>query len=440
MPQPIIIACVGKPSSGKSSLLNSLTEASAKVGNYPFTTSKRPFHAATKSKPAFLLLLVKPNKGVAFAQVNCPCKKYNKTAECNPRQGKCVEGVRSVALEFLDVAGLVPGASKGEGLGNQFLGDLTQASCLIHVVDVSGTTDSAGKVTVGYDPINDIDWLTSEIKDWIFTNLNSKWPNIVKRHIATKSSITETLQAQMGGYGTSRVTLNMVLDRFFAEKSSSAPDVNQLDSWTSETVSAFVDVFLLVRFPTVIALNKVDLPESDKNIDRILRKYDQSKIVLISALGENFLRKIHKQKMIFYHEGTDMFDTSAEREGLTEMDEKTRARLERVQDLVLFRYGSTGVQECLQTVVKVLGLVPVFPVKNVNNFSSSTGVRQGGVFRDCFFVRPNTTMRQLAAMLSAEIDKNYLYAETVGNVRLGEEDVITLEHNIVSFRTASSAP
>ena len=333
----------------------------------------------------------------------------------------------------------MPGASKGEGLGNQFLGDLTQASCLIHVVDVSGTTDSAGKVTVGYDPINDIDWLTSEIKDWIFTNLYTKWPNIVKRHIATNSSITDTLQAQMGGYGTSRVTLNMVLDRFFAEKSGSAPDVNQLDSWTSETVSAFVDVFLLVRFPTVIALNKIDLPESDKNIDRILRKYDQSKIVLISALGENFLRKIHKQKMIFYHEGTDMFDTSAERDGLTEMDEKTRARLERVQDLVLFRYGSTGVQECLQTVVKVLGLVPVFPVKNVNNFSSSTGARQGGVFRDCFFVRPYTTMRQLAAMLSAEIDKNYLYAETVGNVRLGEEDVITLENNIVSFRTVSSS-
>lgn len=87
---------------------------------------------------------------MAFVQVECPCKRFKKESECNPRQGKCVQGTRSVPLQFLDVAGLVPGASKGEGLGNQFLNDLTQASCLIHVVDVSGTTDAGGKVTVGY--------------------------------------------------------------------------------------------------------------------------------------------------------------------------------------------------------------------------------------------------------------------------------------------------
>jgi ribosome-binding ATPase YchF (GTP1/OBG family) len=210
-----------------------------------------------------------------------------------------------------------------------------------------------------------------------------------------------------------------------------------LQSWTKETVSSFVDSYLKVRFPTVIALNKIDLPASDKNIDRILRKYDQTKIVLISALAETFLRKIQKQKMISYHEGTDYFETKVENNSLNEIDEKTKTRLERVQDLVLFRYGSTGLQECLQTVVQVLGLVPVYPVKNVNNFSSSSGTRNGGIFRDCFYVRPNTTMRQLAAMLSVEIEKNYLYAETVGNVRLGEDDIITADNNIVSFRTSS---
>lgn len=75
-------------------------------------------------------------------------------------------------------------------------------------------------------------------------------------------------------------------------------------------------------------------------------------------------------------------------------------------------------QECLQTVVRVLGLVPVYPVKNVNNFSSSTGTRQRGIFRDCLFVKPGTSMRTLAAMVHPELDKYYLYAETVGNIQV----------------------
>ncbi|KAJ3306264.1 hypothetical protein HDV03_000184 [Kappamyces sp. JEL0829] len=377
---------------------------------------------------------IEPNRGVAFVHVDCPCKKYGKTAECNPRQGKCVDGKRSVPLQFLDVAGLVPGASTGAGLGNQFLGDLCAATCLVHVVDVSGTTDANGKETVGYDPINDIDWLRSEIHSWIFHNLYSRWPTIVRKHVATKSSVTDTLQAQLGGYGTSRAVTNQVLDKFDSK--------DPLEAWSEDAVKRFLDVFLDVRFPTVIALNKIDLPDSDKNIDRISRKYDQSKIVLISALAENFLRKLHKQKFIHYYEGTDSFelaeDADADTKKLHRLDDKTRARLERVQDLVLFRFGHTGVQECLQTVVAMLGLVPVFPVKNVNNFSSSSGTRDGGVFRDCFFVRPRTTMRQLAHIVHPDLDKHYLYSETVGNVRLAEDDVVTSETNVVSFKTSSS--
>ncbi|KAJ3245876.1 adenylate kinase [Chytriomyces hyalinus] len=66
------------------------------------------------------------------------------------------DGTRMVPLRIMDVAGLVPRASTGEGLGNQFLDDSGTADLLIHVVDASGTTDAAGKVGIGYDPINDI--------------------------------------------------------------------------------------------------------------------------------------------------------------------------------------------------------------------------------------------------------------------------------------------
>ncbi|KAJ3101915.1 hypothetical protein HDU97_000956 [Phlyctochytrium planicorne] len=150
MPRDIIIAFVGKPSAGKSSFLNAVSDAAAKVGNFPFTT-------------------IKPNHGVAYVTVDCPCKKYDKEDQCAPKHGKCEKGTRHVPIKMLDVAGLVPGAHRGEvtdmfkGLGNQFLDDLRTADMLVHIVDVSGTTDAAGKVTQGYDPINDIDWLRSEI-------------------------------------------------------------------------------------------------------------------------------------------------------------------------------------------------------------------------------------------------------------------------------------
>ena len=60
-----------------------------------------------------------------------------------------MDGKRSVPIELLDVAGLVPGAHEGKGLGNKFLDDLRHADALIHVVDVSGTTDAEGEQTFG---------------------------------------------------------------------------------------------------------------------------------------------------------------------------------------------------------------------------------------------------------------------------------------------------
>lgn len=96
-----------------------------------------------------------------------------------------MDGKRSVPIELLDVAGLVPGAHEGKGLGNKFLDDLRHADALVHVVDVSGTTDAEGKATRGYDPAQDIVWLRGEIVSWIEGNLLDKWASIKRRHVAT---------------------------------------------------------------------------------------------------------------------------------------------------------------------------------------------------------------------------------------------------------------
>ncbi|KAF9365332.1 hypothetical protein BGX34_010458 [Mortierella sp. NVP85] len=329
----------------------------------------------------------------------------------------------------MDVAGLVPGASEGQGLGNQFLDDLRHANALIHVVDVSGTTNAKGEETAGYDPIGDIEWLRGEIHSWIYGNLDKKWGQIVRRHVAVKASTAETLQNQFSGYGANLLLVQKSLDR------SGIKD--PLDKWDKETIKKMVDAFLEERFPTVIALNKIDLPDSDKNISRIMRKYDQSKIVLTSALAETFLRKMAKQKFIVYDEGTDNVQTKEDLpdSDLKPLDEKMQNRVEKVQDLVLYRYGSTGVQEVILKAVEVLGLVPAFPVKSLTTYGNANGK---GVFKDCVLLWPKTTVLEFARIVHPEIAKHYLGAETVGHRKIGEDDEITLENNIICFKTSVS--
>lgn len=155
MPRDPLIGLVGKPSSGKSTMLNSLTDASSKVGNYPFTT-------------------IDPQRAIGYLQVDCACARFNKQDQCKPNYGACKNGKRSVPIELLDVAGLVPGAHEGRGLGNKFLDDLRHADALVHVVDASGTTDAEGKETRGYDPSQDIVWLRGEIVRWVQGNLMSR--------------------------------------------------------------------------------------------------------------------------------------------------------------------------------------------------------------------------------------------------------------------------
>ncbi|MDC5615377.1 50S ribosome-binding GTPase, partial [Acinetobacter baumannii] len=155
-----MIGIVGKPSSGKSTTLNALTDADAKVGAFPFTT-------------------IDPNKATGYLQVECACSRFGKEELCKPNYGWCRAGKRFVPIMLLDVAGLVPGAHEGKGLGNKFLDDLRHADALIHVVDVSGTTNAEGKATRGYDPLQDIEWLQDEIRRWIEGNLLKRWGSIV---------------------------------------------------------------------------------------------------------------------------------------------------------------------------------------------------------------------------------------------------------------------
>ncbi|PGH11538.1 hypothetical protein AJ79_04795 [Helicocarpus griseus UAMH5409] len=413
MPRDPLIGLVGKPSSGKSTTLNSLTDASSKVGNFPFTT-------------------IDPQRAIGYLQIECACKRFNLTDKCKPNYGGCYEGRRSVPIELLDVAGLVPGAHEGKGLGNKFLDDLRQADALIHVVDVSGTTDAEGKATRGYDPSQDIVWLKSEIVRWILGNLMDKWGSIKRRHATIKATAVETLQNQFSGYGSTSNTVARCLDRL---------DIKEpLQEWSEETIERVVVAFIDEKFPTVLALNKIDHPDADKNISKIAKIQDPKSIVLCSAISEVFLRRLVKQNYIKYIEGSDFLDTredliemgDPEGGGLKEMDEKLKNRVDNLKDLVLYRFGSTGVVQVLSRAAELLGLVPIFPVRNIHTFASAAGVAHG-VFRDCVLVKKNSTVGDVARKVMGDVPVAYI--EGAGGTRVSEDEIVSVgKYDVLSFK------
>ena len=324
----------------------------------------------------------------------------------------------------------MPGAHEGKGLGNKFLDDLRHADALIHVVDVSGTTDAEGKATRGYDPSYDIVWLRSEIVAWIRGNLMQKWGSIKRRHVAVKATAVETLQGQFSGYGSTSAVVARTLDKLALKE--------PLEHWSDETIDLVVNAFTDEKFPTVIALNKIDHADADKNISKIAKMQDPKSIVLCSAVSEVFLRRLAKQGFVKYTEGSEFVDTREDLiadgdetgGGLKELDEKLKNRIENLKDMVLYRFGSTGVVQVLSRAAELLGLVPVFPVRNVGSLiAGNGGSGSEKVFRDCVLVKKNTTVAECARKVMG--DAPLAYVEGAGGVRVSEDAIVSVGHNDV---------
>ncbi|MHC3438583.1 redox-regulated ATPase YchF [Natrialbaceae archaeon A-gly3] len=366
------IGLVGKPSVGKSSFFNAATMNDVPEGAYPFTT-------------------IDPSVGEAYVRVEDAAPEFDETS--TPNVGYLDGDTRFVPTKLVDVAGLIPGAHEGNGLGNQFLTDLNETDVLIHVVDFSGKTDLEGEATEGHDPREDIDFLEEELDQWYLGVLEKGINRYESGYTTEDDAIEEELAEQMSAFKTNEDEIKRLIRR---------TDVGfEPEEWEEEDKLALAREIRKETKPMVIAANKMDTPEAQENYEEITSdpEYEHLTIVPCSAHAERALKSADKAGVVDYRPGDGDFSITGDVSG--EQEEG----LEEIREF-LADFGSTGVQPALEAALfDVLGVVPVFP-----GGANGLGNERGEVLPDCYLIPEGSTAEDFAYSLHSDIGDGFLHA------------------------------
>lgn len=379
------IGVVGKPNVGKSTFFSAATMVDVGIADYPFTT-------------------IDANIGVTYVVAEHPCGELGCTP--NPQNYEYKDGKALIPVKMIDVAGLVPGAHEGRGLGNKFLDDLRMASALIHVIDATGKTDEEGRPTDAYDPVNDIDFLEREIDYWLFGILHKNWDKLAKRIKLQHLKLAQAIADQLTGVGVSEG------DAFEAIHRLGLGD--DPTKWSDEDLLAFVTELRKINKPLIIAANKADAA-SDEAIERLKKEGEKRGYIVVptSAAAELTLRKAAKAGFIEYIPGESDFKV------LKPLSEKQRKGLELIKEKVLDRFGSTGVQEVInRAIFELLKLVPVYPVEDEHKLTDQFG----NVLPHVHLLPKGSTPRDLAYKVHTDLGRTFLYAVNAKTHRRVGED------------------
>ncbi|DAC72995.1 MAG TPA: redox-regulated ATPase YchF [Thermoplasmata archaeon] len=366
------LGIVGKPNVGKSTFFNAATKAHAEVANYPFTT-------------------IEANRGVMYIRKPCPCRDTHVT--CTPRNSRCIDGIRFVPIEAIDVAGLVPDAHKGKGLGNKFLDDLRQAHALIHIVDASGSTDSEGNpCDVGaHDPLSDVIFLEREINYWLFGIIKKSWENIARKCDLEGKKIEKMLTEQLTGLGIKEEHITGAMRKINL-------DTIKPIQWKDDQIFKLTDYVRAISKPIIIAFNKCDkAPDSLMEKRNELTKYI---VIPCSAESELALSNAAEKGIIAYTPGSNDF-TLLKKEETTEKQLKA---LDYIRTHVLAKYGSTGVQRCIDEAVRMLDLIVVYPVEDEHHLTD----KEGRVLPDAHLIPRGSTAKDLAYKVHTDLGDHFI--------------------------------
>jgi len=362
----INLAIAGKPNCGKSTFYSAATMAPAEIANYPFTT-------------------IDANKGVAYVRINCPCKELG-IEGCKA----CNNGIRFIQIGLIDVAGLVPEAHKGKGLGNKFLDNLREADAILHIIDASGSTDEEGNpVDPGsHDPLNDIGFIEHEMTMWVYGLLEKNWQRLQRSSQAKTFSIIDAVADQLAG-------LSITDENVIRAENESGVD---LKSCTDEELVKFCEYLVSSSKPFLVIANKAD-SASDEVIEKLKA---ETNISIASAAGELAIRKATEAGFTSYVPGDSDF-TILNPEKLSKAQ---NAGLEAIRTFMKKADG-TGVQQTINSAVfDLLDRIVVFPVEDESKYCDG----QDRILPDAFLMKKGSNPHDLAYMVHSDIGDGFLYA------------------------------
>jgi ribosome-binding ATPase YchF (GTP1/OBG family) len=372
----MLIGLVGKPSVGKSTFFKAATLAEVEISQRPFTT-------------------IKPNHGVGYVKIDCVDSEFN--VQCTPKHGYCVKGKRFVPVELMDVAGLVPGASEGRGLGNKFLDDLREADAFVHIVDISGKTDAEGKTLPEgslRDPSEDVVFLENELDRWYHGIFMKAWKSFSKSaETESRENLARLVAKQFSGLKIKEDDVRAVLKGFnFGDNSA---------LWTNNDLMRFSSDLRRLSKPMIIAANKIDAGSGDESLERLKIRFPKMAVIPCSADSELALREAARKSLIDYIPGDRDFAIKAD------LNHGQKKALETIRKNVLEKYESgTGIQEVLnRAVFQMLNYIAVFPA-GAKKLRDS----KGNILPDCFLLPSGSTALDFAYFLHTDFGRNFIKA------------------------------
>jgi hypothetical protein len=396
---PIKIGLIGKTNTGKTTFFNAATLSSSEISTYPFTTKK----AETATAHAITL---------------CVHSEFN--VQDNPNNSKCEDGWRYIPIELIDLPGLIKDAWKGKGLGNQFLSIAAQSDALLHIVDVSGSVDSSGKVAeIGSgDPISDFADIEEELIMWYHKILEGNRDKVSKL-LEGKSDKVDVLTDLYRGIGVKKDHVKDAL------KATNLEDKN-FNDFDSQDTKKFATFLRSISKPTLIVANKIDIKAGDKTFDRLRERYNDMIVVPASADSELSLRRAEQKGLIKYSPGSEEFEIIKPED----LSEKQKNALEFIKRGIMGEYMRTGVQFAINIAVfKLLKMNSVYPVTNEENLSD----KKGRILPDLILMKDGSTVADLAKEIHTDLQKGLLYGKDLRyklrlpvTYQLRDRDVISL--------------
>ncbi|MDD7403213.1 MAG: redox-regulated ATPase YchF [Butyribacter sp.] len=330
------LGIVGLPNVGKSTLFNSLTKAGAESANYPFCT-------------------IDPNIGI----VPVPDERLSVLAKMH-NSAKIV----NATIEFVDIAGLVKGASKGEGLGNQFLSNIREVDAIVHVVRCFEDSNIV-HVDGSIDPLRDIETINLELLFSDLEILERRYAKLVKGVKNDKTLVKETELVE-------RLKKHL-------EDGKLAKNFEAADEEEEQLIASFD---LLTYKPTIYAAN---VAEDDLADD---------------AAGNENVAKVREYAK---KEGSEVFVICAQIEQeIAELDEDEKKMF--LEDLGL---QESGLEKMIRASYSLLGLISY--------------ITSGEMETKAWTIKKGTKAPQAAGKIHSDFERGFIRAEVVSYDNLVEQ-------------------